>query len=355
MRDDRGTVAVITALVSTLVLFGLGALTMDVGALYAERRQLQNGADASALAVAATCSSAVGCDASTAATATARSYADDNANDGLTGVDRVCGTGPGLAPCPGRQGPWDCQALPARLAGEPYVQVQASTRTSGGTKVAPILAQMLTGNAAYSGTTVRACARASWGGPASLISGLPVTVSECEYAATLPLEPAPPAAPAGAPRVLKLHNTDPADSCEGSRSGADLPGGFGWLATTDGCRAQADLTGWFDDKTGNSPPQPCKPADFSALVDTVVPLPIYASVNGSPGTNGAYRMAGFAAFHLTGYNLTGGFRQKDVVTGSYPCTGSTSCLSVYFVSDPQPVPGTIGGLSHGVVVVQLSG
>ena len=38
-----------------VVLLGVGALVIDVGALYAERRQLQNGADAAALAVAADC------------------------------------------------------------------------------------------------------------------------------------------------------------------------------------------------------------------------------------------------------------------------------------------------------------
>ena len=38
-----------------VVLIGVGALVIDSGALYAERRQLQNGADAAALAVAQDC------------------------------------------------------------------------------------------------------------------------------------------------------------------------------------------------------------------------------------------------------------------------------------------------------------
>ena len=52
--DDRGAVLVWVALM-LVVLLGIGALVIDVGALYAERRQLQNGADAAALAVAADC------------------------------------------------------------------------------------------------------------------------------------------------------------------------------------------------------------------------------------------------------------------------------------------------------------
>ena len=37
------------------VLFGMGALVIDVGQLYQNRAELQNGADAGALAVAKSC------------------------------------------------------------------------------------------------------------------------------------------------------------------------------------------------------------------------------------------------------------------------------------------------------------
>ena len=52
--DERGAVLVWVALMLT-VLIGVGALVIDAGALYTEKRQLQNGADAAALAVAADC------------------------------------------------------------------------------------------------------------------------------------------------------------------------------------------------------------------------------------------------------------------------------------------------------------
>ena len=82
---------------------------IDVGALYAERRQLQNGADAAALAVAEDCAEGDCLDEM----ATAKTYADSNAKDDAANVDEVCGSGPGLRGLP------DCRhpAPPARPAG----------------------------------------------------------------------------------------------------------------------------------------------------------------------------------------------------------------------------------------------
>ena len=52
---DRRAVAV---LIGGGVLFGMGALVIDVGQLYQNRAELQNGADAAALAVAKSCAPA---------------------------------------------------------------------------------------------------------------------------------------------------------------------------------------------------------------------------------------------------------------------------------------------------------
>jgi len=54
-RED-GAIAIIVAMLFFFgVMLALGALTVDVGNINADRRQLQNGADAVALAVAQTC------------------------------------------------------------------------------------------------------------------------------------------------------------------------------------------------------------------------------------------------------------------------------------------------------------
>ena len=52
-RRDRGAAAVlVTVLLAGGVIMGMLALSVDVGTLMLERRQLQNGADATSLALA---------------------------------------------------------------------------------------------------------------------------------------------------------------------------------------------------------------------------------------------------------------------------------------------------------------
>ena len=54
LRDERGAVGVVVALLM-VPLAGFAAIAIDVSAMYAERQQLQTGADAGALAVAQDC------------------------------------------------------------------------------------------------------------------------------------------------------------------------------------------------------------------------------------------------------------------------------------------------------------
>ena len=54
IRDERGAVGVVVALLM-VPLIGFAAIAIDVSAMYAERQQLQTGADAGALAIAQDC------------------------------------------------------------------------------------------------------------------------------------------------------------------------------------------------------------------------------------------------------------------------------------------------------------
>ena len=95
-RDERGAVAVIVALMlGTGVLTGIGALVIDVGQIYQERAELQNGADAAALAVAKSCATG------TCAPTLSAQYANENASalTGKTAASTVCGSGT-LGTCP---------------------------------------------------------------------------------------------------------------------------------------------------------------------------------------------------------------------------------------------------------------
>src|SRR3954454_16226485 len=98
--DDRGAIGVLIGmLLGSGVLLGMAALTIDVGTLYQERAELQNGADAGSIAVAKTCvptasnQNAV-CDARTVDPGAAPKYANLNSKDGVSAVTLVCGHGP---------------------------------------------------------------------------------------------------------------------------------------------------------------------------------------------------------------------------------------------------------------------
>src|SRR5580704_12889336 len=176
-RDERGAIGVIVALaLGGGVLTGMGALVIDVGQLYQERSELQNGADAAAFGVAKSC--ALG----SCTPAVASQLADANASSltgGVAGVPLVCGSG-SLGSCPSSTGTLtDCP--PAPPAGVSFVQVSTSTLTASGSTLLPtVFAQTLLGNSAYQGTSVQACAQVEWGPPAAATT-VALIISACAW------------------------------------------------------------------------------------------------------------------------------------------------------------------------------
>ena len=86
-RDDG--ISMVFVGVMLAVLLGLAGLAVDLGAVFAERRELRNGADAAARAIAEDCGrKARPCDLASAA-ATAQDYADANAQDAASTVRSV--------------------------------------------------------------------------------------------------------------------------------------------------------------------------------------------------------------------------------------------------------------------------
>ncbi len=360
-KDDRGAIAIIVALMM-VVLLGMATLVIDVGSLYAERRQLQNGADSAALAVAIDCAKTT-CAGSSSAFATASRHANANANDGTATVTNVCGTAPGLPACsPAPQvAAWDCPPQPASgpMATAPYVLVRTQTLSNGTNVMPPFLARVLVSG--YTGTTVKACARAGYGAPSSA-TVISATESLCEWNAATsngtnyaPAPPYPPNPAASYDRVIYLHTTSKAGSCPAGPSGADVSGGFGFLDDPNGnCSTTVSSTGTYGDNTGTSVSQPCKDALTAAQAGKyVIYLPVYNSVTGT-GTNGVYTLKGFAAFVLTGYHLPG-FSIASWLTGAVPCSGSDKCISGFFTQGLIPAGGTVGGVSMGATVIQLTG
>jgi Flp pilus assembly protein TadG len=352
--DDRGAAAALVAvLLSSGVLIGMAALSVDVGRLYAERRQVQNGADAAALAVAKSCAALTTCTTSTGG------IANLNANDGVTTVLFVCGAGrASLTACPANSGPalTQCPAAPTGVEG--WVRVRTATATGGGgTLLPPTFAQALAGNAGYAGSQVQACAQAAWGGEASG-SALPLTLSLCEWntatAGGTSFAPPPPYPPYPAGEVaLKLHSTtDTTGGCTTSGSGSLLPGGFGWL-DSNGCQTTSIAGGFVNSDPGVSASS-C--ADqLAALVGTVLSLPVFDQASGT-GSGGQYHIRGFAAFYLSGYVLPGAHPTTVNPPGTVTkCKGSDKCIYGWFTQGLAPTGGTIGGPSMGAKVVALTG
>jgi Flp pilus assembly protein TadG len=359
-KDDRGAIGVLIAvLIAGGVLLGIGALAVDVGQLYSERAQLQNGADAGALAVAKTCAQG-NCTAGTAA-----SYANANSNDNASAVDLVCGSGSlGACPAPGGQ-IYDCPPAPA--AGTNFVDVHTSTLTSGGsTLLPPSLARTLLGMSSYNGSTVRACAQAEWGPPVAS-GGLAVTISACEWDAATQngtvFAPPPPYPPNPLPspsldQVLTLHSgTGGGTGCTGEPAGADGPGLFGWTDDPTNTCTTPIINGVFGGSTGTSISQACLTVLFNDWQNkTLIFIPIYVSVQ-SPGQNATYTLKGFAAFVITGYNLSGGQNasESDWLNPANNCSGSNKCINGYFTQGLVPTPGPIGGPNLGADTITLSG
>ena len=152
-QTDRGAILPLVA-ISMVVLLGMGAMVIDVGHLYAERRQLQNGADAAALAVAQSCAQG-NCGPYTSM---AQDYANLSARDGVSTVREICFGGPrlaaGLPRCGGSAPGGATRALG-------WVRVTTRTLTADGSnEVDFLLAPIVT---ALSGYTVEATSIAAWG------------------------------------------------------------------------------------------------------------------------------------------------------------------------------------------------
>jgi Flp pilus assembly protein TadG len=347
--DDRGAVGVLVGmLMATGVLLGMAALTVDVGMLYQERAELQNGADAGSIAVAKTCIKDGTCDPARAA-----GYANQNAKDGTSDVTSVCGNGPGLSGCPLPSGPFDCATTPPTTN---YVDVRTATRTSGGsTLLPPIFARALAGNAGATGNTVHACARAQWGPAAQSANSLAMALSHCAWQQAT--GGTPPTF--GVPTRIFVRDAPNAPTC----AGLSRPGEFGWLADSGGCKAAIDLTqsGYI---SGSDPGKNVTAACRAALASYVTSgdpifIPIFDTTAGT-GSGATYHLIGLAAFVMTGYaNMS---PLKDVIPapfGKDDCKAPTtpSCIFGYFTHELMPVSTTInpGGVDFGVSVIRLAG
>lgn len=353
-------VGVIVGMMIGSVLLGLSALVIDVGQLYQERAQLQSGADAAALAVAKSC--ILGTCTPSTALSTAQTYANDNASDGVAGVGTVCGYAGTLTACGASTGAMTaCPSPPA--AGTSYVDVNTSTKTSGGaTVIAPLFANELTGNGSYTGTTVLACSQVTWGGSGSggsTYSGIftAFTTPACQWdkqssAGHIYGSPPSVSLPSSSYDMkLKLSYGGKA-GCSTEASGSDGPGTFGWVTETGGCTENPPLATTYSVHTSTTSANCNTPLYDDAQNKSLIYIPVYTSVSGS-GTSAVYNVKGAAAFVVTGYNVPGSGQfasYADWLNSANKCTGTTYCIDGYFVAEA----GTLSA-SGGVTSMKITG
>lgn len=379
-RDqERGAIALIVAvLVSALVLTGVAALTIDAGSLYAERRVLQNGADAASLALAQICANNIN-DPMCAETSELKNYlqglAVDNASvDRPPSIDDVCGGGLAaekFGACDSGAALTDCPSVSTL----PANWVQVKTRF-----LVPSVFAGLGGAAAYKGT-VQACARAAWGQLSTAVNTMPMVLNVCGWnAATAsgtrfgPTNPSPPprtSTSVAAPPMPTAYSDfaiqfythtragESATTC-GARTdgGRYYPGGFGWVGTTDNAHCSASFTYdkglWvMGGSNGAATPSGCRNESLLKFVGTTVYIPIVTAVS---GTN--YTIDGLAAFYVAGYRGAAVAQPNDFngYSGGLSVSPPNEGIWGWFTA-PIAMVGSAGGSGtpRGVHVVGVAG
>lgn len=292
---ERGAAGVLVA-VMMVVLIGAGALAVDTGQIYAERAQLQNGADAGALAGADICSVAGGCTQANAK-AVADALANSNANDTKSTVESV----------------------DLSVAG----QVTVTTSTKDGTTNAGFLSKMFASALNAPPVTVGATATAKWLYPTKGVAVLPITLAACEFKDD------------GLPhKILTQGGGSGAQDCNGlNPSNQIIPGGFAWLMPDGGvgCKVTAEVGQWSPTSAGASVPNSCidlfDPSVNPSLPNSTVALPVYKyTCAGMPaaqfgtcnGSTVQYYIEKWAGIKLQAWSFTGQakYDPTNVFTGS---------------------------------------
>lgn len=303
---ERGATAAVVA-IFMVVMVGCAAFAVDAGTLWSDRKEVQNGADAGVMAVARLCATQGTC-----TTAEAKAIADKYALGNHSG---------------------DSAATVTLNLSQSRARVEvASTRQ-----------HWFAGVWGKNNSVVRAAAEAQWMSNISKAKTLPIAFGKCEWEAQVELLTGGGMDFPETEVTIKLPKKNdyvPA-KCGKRPNTNDTPGGFGWLNAPTGCSVTTNVGWWVGVDPGASEPGSCGNADFEALQNRTILIPIYDDTRGT-GSNGEYRIYGFAAFKITAYD----FVQHDWNCYRLPggCgTGNNQAITGFFtgmVFDPSQVVGT---------------
>lgn len=312
-QRQHGATAIATALL-LVVLLGFAAIAVDVGLLYAKRAELQNGADAAALAIAQTCAKG-SCPANPGGVASSFGLLNSNGDAAQT----------------------------ATVVGPSANSVTVHVNKADGDAVQSIFSSFL----GVEETDVGASATASWGSLMRSAAAFPLVFSNCQFDLS------------GAPQLMQSHKTNPGFECERGVSGLIIPGNFGWLQEDPGkCQATLNLnaagyTSKGDVSPGNSGPKNCDSLmqDWASAINSggkaVVLLPVYDDA-GDPdnseaskgpkgsGAYGRYHIRGFAAIEVLGWKFSGG---DNSLPASFHNTSSTAPAGTSCTGDCRGIIG----------------
>ncbi|MEN8581681.1 Tad domain-containing protein [Burkholderia sp. RS01] len=326
---EKGAAAVLVA-VMMLVLMGAGALAVDVGQIYAERAQLQNAADAGAIAIAQACH-ATGCTQSEAE-AIAQALANSNSNDTSSNVLQV-----------------DMSVAN---------QVTVRTTTRDGTSGAGFLRSLFSSALDAPPATVGAHATAALEFP-TRGSGFPLAISNHCYNLS----------DAVATGVVQKISYKPGGTCTGP-SGTQIPGGWGWLDRSSPCVAVTQNgTNHVGSDPGNNPPTDCQDilsrwkSAILAGGEVDVAFPIFDDAT-NQGQNGQFHIIGYATFRIWGWKFGNNgvyeFRNTATspgMTSALACSGGNNrCVIGQFIkfeSIDSFSEGSSGGTNLGTVIIKL--
>jgi hypothetical protein len=320
IHSERGASAVLFGLL-LIPLLGFGGIAVDVGALYAEKAELQNGADAAALEVAIACAKDEASVECVSADPSGIAGANDS-NDGVVDVESV-----------------------SVDVSSNVVIVATNTEDIG---VRHPLASMIPGIG--DSTVVKAEGAAEWGVP---VRGptLALAIGYCEFADHPPQEGV-----IDPTKILIQYETETRRNCPG----AFAPGGFGWLPSPS-CSIEIDVEDpWVSSKPGNSTSGTgCSDEFLASYIDDgadTVFIPIYDDFRGPGGGNVEFHIQQFAAFKITGFKLSGGNAYTDPDAPS--CTGACRGIQGYFmkfvsVSDAFEL-GSGSGPGTGAAIVRMT-
>ena len=366
IENEDGAIAVIFAIITSLVVVGLLALVIDVSALYAERRVVQNAADSAVLATAQECatsgtgaidgSGAYGsnvCANQIYVKEFAGRYANLNSPDSLTDVSEVCGSSP-LNSCASlTSGKYECHNVDSKYP--TYVRVKTSTRQSSGTGIESIFGAA---SGASSSTTVVGCAQAAWGIAASAPVIMPIALSVCDWQLT------------GANSLVNFDPTAPTVQC----SIKNLSGNFSTHgSTTNGFNVISNL----GCPGIGTPPQvklgdvvhiattgpelnqvagTC--AEFQAQLSNLINAKVFfplVECQSNCDANNSYEVLGFLGFKYTGSKWMG---VTHGTNSNWPSACDATRICLYGTFERSVVPGAdisldAGTPDIGALAVQL--